>query len=364
MPIQFDQTSAGVANLGTASGSTSYTLVLPSTTGSSGNYLINDGSGNLSWGSASVNGFSATLNTASPNNTVNVSSLSAAGGTTNQFIALVPSATTGSIIGNIPDGASTGGDSRGVNSVDLQLSRAASGRVAAGTGSVVLGGYNNAASSTYSYNAVLGGSGNIASSSYALIGGGSGNAISTTTSALILGGSGNTVSASYAAILGGRNNTASGSGMILGGYANSGSNIMWNQANPLNLSATNPLIGRSWLGNTRKNSGTYTAQTLMSHTPLNNSVYLHEINFLANRGLPNSATAPCIQRGYYLSNKSSSVSWVAGTSAGAMPFIVNNTYHTASTVFSGTTVSVTVTNTFNNNTTAMASAQYFYIVVA
>jgi hypothetical protein len=181
---------------------------------------------------------------------------------------------------------------------------------------------------------------------------------------LILGGSGNTVSGSYAAILGGRNNTVSGSAMILGGYANSGSNIMWNQANPLNLSTTNPLIGRSWLGNTRKNSSTYTAQTLLSHTPLNNSVYLHEINFLANLGLPNGPNSPCIQRGYYLSKKSTSVSWVAGTSAGAMPFILNNGYHTASTVFSGTTVDVTVTFTFGNNSTAMASAQYFYIVVA
>lgn len=364
MPIQFDQTTAGVANLGTTSGSTSYSLVFPSSNGSNGNYLINDGSGNLSWGSPSANGFSSALNVNSPNNTVNVSSLSASGGTTNQFIALVPSTTTAAILGNIPDGTATGGNARGSNVVDFQLSRSSATAVASGTGSVVLGGYNNAASNTYS--AVLGGSGNSVSSAYAAIFGGYGNSISSSTTSLIMGGSGNSASASYSAILGGRNNSTVSSGMVLGGYANNGSygKILWNQANPLNLLTNDALIGRSWTGDYLRSSVSYTNSTLTSFTARNNSVYFYEVIFLANVGPPNSAYSPGIQRGYYLAKKTTTSSWVAGTAEGAMPFYINNSDHTASVSNSGVGLTVTVTNTFNNNTSTFSSVRYFYIVVA
>lgn len=366
MPIQFDQTTAGVVTLGTSSTS-SYSLTFPSSSGSSGNYLINDGSGGLSWGSPSLTGFTAAINTSSPNDVVNVSSLSASGGTTNQFIALVPSATTGSIIANIPDGTVTGGNARGTRCVDLQLSRSTATQVAGGTGSVILGGYANLAGSGFSYNAVLGGSGNKANGDYSLVMGGSSN--TATSSSIIMGGSGNTSSASSSMILGGKNNSGYGTA-ILGGYANYGlgggsGSIVWNQANPLNLSTTDSLIGRSWNGNSLRSSTTYTSSTLTSIVPRSNSVYFYEVNFLANVGPPNSANSPCIQRGYYLAKKgASSASWVAGTADGVMPFIINNSKHTASVSNSGTGMSVTVTNTFNNNTSAFSSVQYFFILVA
>ena len=89
---------------------------------------------------------------------------------------------------------STGGNSRGVNAVDLQVVRKSTSpsQVAGGNISVISGGQNNTASGTLSV--IAGGGGNTAS--------GWGSAVG--------GGEENTASGLYAAVPGGQNNTASG----------------------------------------------------------------------------------------------------------------------------------------------------------
>ena len=75
---------------------------------------------------------------AAPNATVPVHSLSGIGTETNIDVALVPKG-TGAILGNIPDGTTTGGNKRGAYAVDLQLSRTHAGDVASSYGSIVGG---------------------------------------------------------------------------------------------------------------------------------------------------------------------------------------------------------------------------------
>ena len=93
--------------------------------------------------------------TASPNNTVNHASLQATGGTTNVSVSIVPKG-SGAFSLHVPDGTSTGGNTRGANAVDLQISRSSATQVASGTGATIIGGRNNIASGDY---AIAGGSG-------------------------------------------------------------------------------------------------------------------------------------------------------------------------------------------------------------
>lgn len=81
--------------------------------------------------------------TTSPNNTVYVDSLTAAGSTTNVDIAIVPKG-TGALLANIPDNTTTGGNKRGANASDLQTLRSAATQVASGTGSFSAGAYGTA----------------------------------------------------------------------------------------------------------------------------------------------------------------------------------------------------------------------------
>lgn len=104
---------------------------------------ITVGSTSLTWVSPPVlNYFTEALATASPNSTVNVSSFTASGGSTNQDFAAVPKG-TGGLIGAIPDSTSTGGDARGRQSVDLQFSRSAAAQVVASDKSAIIAGNDN-----------------------------------------------------------------------------------------------------------------------------------------------------------------------------------------------------------------------------
>jgi hypothetical protein len=91
---------------------------------------------------------------------------------------------TGAIMLQNPDGTTTGGNSRGVRAVDLQMVRGSAGQVASGENSFLGGGRQNTASGLDS---------------------------------VVLGGLTNTASAFMAAVVGGRNSTASGqAGLVLG----------------------------------------------------------------------------------------------------------------------------------------------------
>jgi hypothetical protein len=94
-----------------------------------------------------ITGYTGSLNTATPNATYNVSALTASGGTTTQYAALVPKG-NGGVQAAIPDSTATGGDLRGFKSVDWQINRSASSMVASGNNATIGGGQDNTANGT------------------------------------------------------------------------------------------------------------------------------------------------------------------------------------------------------------------------
>ncbi len=292
MPIQFDQTTAGVLTL-QAPASGSYTLQLPSGNGSSNQYLVADGSGGLTWGDLTgFSNISPALNTASPNNTTNVSSLSVTGGTTNVFFALATSTNNGTVQAQVADGTAAGGNARGSASFDFQLARAAATQVAGVGNSSIVGGYGNTASGIGA--TVIGGKTNAAPVNYAFIGGGESNNIGVE-SGVILGGYQNSIgaSANYSIILGGRANSVDQQYQaILGGYGGSCNGTpaltVLPTANPIGASTTNAFIGAGYAAysysdsNANSVAATLTGSSTITATNQillrTNSVYLLSYN--------------------------------------------------------------------------------------
>lgn len=177
MPIQLDNTNTGSATLKGPSSSTS-SLVFPSATGTSNQALITNGSGVLSWASVTSPAI-AGFTTDSANR-----SMSASGGTTNQGAAIVPKGSGGFCV-NLPDATSTGGNARGLSSVDLQAARSSASSVASGLRAIILGGTSNTASGTDS---IISGSSNTAATTGAINLGGSKASISSGgTGAIVFG---------------------------------------------------------------------------------------------------------------------------------------------------------------------------------
>lgn len=119
---------------------TGYNLTFPPTVGSNGQVLQTDGTGTLSWATPSggISGFTSAAYASTPNSSVNVSQLLAASGTTNVDIALTPKG-SGSILAQIPDNTATGGNKRGIWSVDLQMVRSSNSQVVSGAYSFTSG---------------------------------------------------------------------------------------------------------------------------------------------------------------------------------------------------------------------------------
>lgn len=169
--------------------------------------------------------------TSSPNDTVNVASITPEVSSTNGDIAIVPKG-SGALLGQVPTNTSAGGNKRGTRAVDWQMSRSSASQVASGIGSVIGGGSANTAAGSYS--AVNGGLGNRATGSYAFIGGGylhsvvgnyncvaggeSNADVSGITHATIGGGYLNRIYGNYSFVGGGNQNTASvtGSAIVAG----------------------------------------------------------------------------------------------------------------------------------------------------
>jgi hypothetical protein len=162
-------------------------------TPSDGDVLVYD-NGTGTWifeaASGGVTGFTSADNTASPNNTVNVASLTANSASTNAGAALAPKG-TGPLLAAIPDNTATGGNNRGANATDLQRTRAAANQVASGTGSVLIG-TNNRVS---------------ANNGVAF---GTGHACTTNDGAAALSGTTHTVTGTYGWVEGGSTCTGSG----------------------------------------------------------------------------------------------------------------------------------------------------------
>lgn len=97
--------------------------------------------GDGTWATPAAGGltkFTEAEATTSPNNTVYVDSLTAAGSTTNVDVAIVPKG-TGAFMLDIPDNTAAGGNKRGARAIDLSLSRGAADRVASGADSINIG---------------------------------------------------------------------------------------------------------------------------------------------------------------------------------------------------------------------------------
>jgi hypothetical protein len=133
------------------------------------------GSANLTYtestGIFNANSIQISTNSAAPNATTNVAAIVAAGANTNYDLTLHPKG-TGALLADLPDGTATGGNKRGINAIDLQLSRSLNTQVASGSTSIIIGGINNTASGEGSI--VLGGQSNIAGGRYSAVFGGSG----------------------------------------------------------------------------------------------------------------------------------------------------------------------------------------------
>jgi hypothetical protein len=149
----------------------------PTTDGTAGQALKTDGAGVLSFGDAAggLTYFTEAQNSATPNATVKVDSLTALSSTTNADVAIVPKG-TGAFTLAVADNLASGGNKRGTNAVDLQSIRSSNSQVASGVSSFLAGngstangsyssaiGYLNTASGTYS-SAI--GYGNIASNTF------------------------------------------------------------------------------------------------------------------------------------------------------------------------------------------------------
>lgn len=157
--------------------------------------------------------FTEGVNTSAPNGTVPVVSLLATNAVANVDAVFSPKG-NGALLAQIPDNATTGGNKRGVKSVDCQTDRSVNTQVASGSRSAIGGGLRNTASGVGA--TIPGGTNNLASGDDAFSSG-NGNTASNTGSVAI--GTSNTASAIGSTALGG-SNTASGQYAFTHGTSN------------------------------------------------------------------------------------------------------------------------------------------------
>lgn len=132
-------------------------------------------------------------------------------------VAIAPRG-TGAISAQVPDSTVVGGNKRGDNSVDFQITRTSIDKVSAGSQSFIGSGNNNRAAGVQSV--VCGGNFNTAGNVQSVVCGGESNS-ATGTLAVVAGGSGNTASGSSAVISGGGSNSSSGlTSVVSGGQSN------------------------------------------------------------------------------------------------------------------------------------------------
>ena len=190
--------------------------ILPTSDGTNGQVMTTNGSGVVTFADAGgLTGFTSADNTSSPNNTVNVASLTASSSSTNAGIAIVPKG-TGSFSLAIPDGTAAGGNARGSQAIELSLGRSGADRVASGTKSIGIG-YN--AKANGNGGVAISGSGNICQGQNGVALGYDSNVYGSYSTVINAGGSGTDGGQSYAIALGeGSKAGAEGSGAIIRGY--------------------------------------------------------------------------------------------------------------------------------------------------
>jgi hypothetical protein len=239
-------------------------------------------------------------NTASPNATVNVASLTAATTTANGDLALVAKG-TGALLGQVPTGTTAGGNKRGAYAVDWVRLRTNTAQVASGDYSVISGGYDNKASASYS--AVAGGQGNFATGNSSFVGGGLSNTNSGQYASLV-GGRTNSLTGDYGAIGGGLSNTASSPyATISGGRSNTASRDYSTVGGGLSNTATGAIsgdnfatVGGGTTNTVNAKSGTIAGGDTNSVTGVGGSIGGGEVNTVSGSrgtvagGLTNTAS--------------------------------------------------------------------------
>lgn len=118
------------------------------TTGTSGAATLVGSTLNVPQYAGGLTYFTEAQNSAAPNATVKVDSITATASTTNADVAIVPKG-TGAFTLAVPDNTTVGGNKRGTNAVDLQSIRSSNTQVASGVSSF-LAGNGNTASGSYS----------------------------------------------------------------------------------------------------------------------------------------------------------------------------------------------------------------------
>jgi hypothetical protein len=195
--------------------------------------------------------------------------------TTNANLVIAPNG-TGALVASIPDGTATGGNARGNNAVDLQISRGTAAQVASQNFSVITGGQNNTigTGADASHSSISGGLLNTISRPYGFIGGGNSNSINNSggggSYATLSGGRSNVVSSDYSTVSGGQSNTASTNthATVVGGQSNTSSgqwSVSGGQSNTASgqhavsfgQSNINSGLQSTSFGSNNSNSGTY-----------------------------------------------------------------------------------------------------------
>ena len=134
----------------------------------------------------------------------------------------VSPAGTGALQAQATTSSTVGGNARGANAVDWQMSRSSASQVASGSNSFVGGGRRNTASAQ---DAFVGGgyTNSVTGGSQSAIVSGANNTNSANNTGFIGGGNSNAVSGDYSSIVGGYSNTTAGTyNFIGGGYSNAG----------------------------------------------------------------------------------------------------------------------------------------------
>ena len=215
------------------------TFQLPSSNGTANQILTTNGSGVTSWANVSLSEVTLSQNTASPNNTVNATRILANAVSANADLVLQPKG-TGALLAQLPDGTATGGNKRGTQSVDLQLSRTLNTEVAQGNYCGIVGGQRNTASGNYTFIAagffnnttgsyqLVAGNGNTGSGNYFLITGS--NNVCNGAAGFVIGSNNNLSSGSYITTIGQNNSSVQGDYTFVVGSSNStgssGSNVV------------------------------------------------------------------------------------------------------------------------------------------
>ena len=134
----------------------------------------------------------------------------------------VSPAGTGALQAQATTSSTVGGNARGANAVDWQMSRSSASQVSSGANSVLTGGRRNTSSGQDAF--IGSGFQNTASGgAQATIAGGANNTNSAGNAGFIGSGNGNLVSGDYSSVVGGYNNTTAGVyNFIGGGYSNAG----------------------------------------------------------------------------------------------------------------------------------------------